>query len=130
MRSRSCARSGCQLAALTSASKPAASSPHMVVNIASLPSTVMLVTGLAAGSFRGAAGLERACAMVVAGSMAAESQTAIKLFRKILLMPFVVLPEPLFQSYAPAGELNAFTIAASCQHTRRTRDESRKGSML
>src|SRR5258708_8073540 len=100
MRSRSCARSGCQLAALTSASNPAASSAHIVVNIASFPSTVTLVTGLACGSLRGGAGAGAAgaCAPVVAGSIVAESQTAVNAFRKILVMQFVVLPGPLFQS--------------------------------
>src|SRR5580704_17784216 len=64
MRSRSCARIGVQFSELTSASKPAANKAHMVVNMASLPSTLTLVTGASRNPrrARGLVGGAGACA--------------------------------------------------------------------
>src|SRR5260370_16605671 len=96
MRSRSCARSGCQLAALTSASNPAASSAHIVVNIASFPSTVTLVTGLACGSLRGGAGAGAAGARAPVGadSLGGGGPTPLHTFRQIFFLHFLAFPRP------------------------------------
>src|SRR5579859_3179399 len=67
MSSRRRARSGRQVSALTFASNPAARSAHIVVNIASLPSTVILVCGAGCGRGGGAA----TCAVLVCGTIPA-----------------------------------------------------------
>src|SRR6266849_3300241 len=129
MRSRSCARSGCQLAALTSASNPAASSAHMVVNIASLPSTVTFVIGL--GRNRGPRGgaffSGGACAFAAAGhNTALQHSSSARCKRGLVMKPVSVLfLTILAPTQSPAKSWFFDMASASCQHTRRHSEESR-----
>jgi len=105
MRSRSCARIGVQFSELTSASNPAASRAHMVVNIASLPSTVTFVVGASRnprrdrGLFGGAGACAgccpcpagRVCPQDGQGSIAAD-KTPNAIQRKNLVMEFGAAP--------------------------------------
>src|SRR5215813_13362293 len=104
MRSRNCARMGVQFSALTLDSKPAASNAHIVVNMASLPSTVTLVTGAArycrraasagatagacvwgAGAFLSASGFWD-CERTAAGVVAQMHKAATAIFMEMLVM--------------------------------------------
>src|SRR6266478_4588064 len=103
MRSRSCARTACQFAALTSDSNPAASSAHIVVNMASLPSTDTLVIGLGRnrGPGGGAGWAAGACALAHEGNKPTMQPSTIRIFLTAIFMWFVAIPK------SSAGERSA-----------------------
>src|SRR5882724_8956629 len=92
MRSRICARKADQLSALISDSNPAASNAHIVVNIASLPSTVTLIAGADrsrdVGCCAGAGGV--ACARTAIGANT-HAHSPANIHRRIIFL--TLLPQ-------------------------------------
>src|SRR5215468_3451119 len=111
MRSRICARMGDHFSALTSASNPAARSAHIVVNIASLPSTVTRVSGIFS-HFTG--GLGRFfCADAAAGSAKLAQRSATRLLRLRIIFSLVSCLDLLCGvSRGPLNLTNLQTFAA------------------
>src|SRR5215475_14500468 len=115
MRSRSCARMGDQFSALTSASNPAASSAHIVVNMASLPSTVTRVSGNFS-HFMGGGG-RFFCADATAGSARLtpklRQRSATKLLRLLVIFSLMPCTDLLCgDSRGPLNLTNLQTFAA------------------
>src|SRR5579859_509666 len=102
---------GDQFSALTSASNPAASSAHIVVNIASLPSTVTRVSGIFS-HFTGGGG-RFFCADAAAGSARHAQRSATKLLRLLIIFSLMSCPDLLCgDSRGPLNHINLQTFAA------------------